>query len=139
MHVNVCNKPGANTTIIGMDFRIPSGSRVFRMSAIRLLLSSRTKRVAMIPFCLASSLSAPCWFTRIRRQFLPGGLLLILGAALLGCSAPSISQQRLVSKPDMTFSDAAAFSYIPSRLFPQLATGTAATGGTQNSGCTSCR
>jgi hypothetical protein len=49
-----------------------------------------------------------------------------------GCSAPSVRQQRLVAKPF-------AFSYNSSRLLPQLATGFAAAGGPQNSGCTSCR
>lgn len=65
------------------------------------------------------------------------GALLLLNAT--GCAAVRPSEQRLVAKPNMTFSDNAAFSYNGSRLFPQMATGFAASGGTQNSGCTSCR
>lgn len=64
------------------------------------------------------------------------GLALVLGA---GCAAPAVRQQRLVAKPNMTFSDSVAFAYNSSRLLPQLATGLAAAGGPQNSGCTSCR
>lgn len=65
------------------------------------------------------------------------GLLLALGSS--GCAAPSVRQQRLVAKANMTFSEAAAFSYNSPRLLGQLATGIASTGGAQNSGCTSCR
>jgi len=65
------------------------------------------------------------------------GALLALG--LTGCTALRPSEQRLVAKPNMTFSDSAAFTYNSSRLFPQMATGFASTGGAQNSGCTSCR
>lgn len=75
----------------------------------------------------------------VRGRVLAGGFALILGAGLVGCAAPSISEQRLVSKPNMTFSESAAFAYAPYRLFPQLATGATSTGGPQNSGCTSCR
>jgi hypothetical protein len=75
----------------------------------------------------------------LRQRFTLAGLgaLLILGLA--GCTAMRPSEQRLVAKPNMTFSDSAAFTYNSSRLFPQMATGFAATGGAQNSGCTSCR
>ena len=58
---------------------------------------------------------------------------------LTGCQAVRPTDQRLVAKPNMTFSESAAFAYNPSRLLPQLATGTATTTGPQNSGCTSCR
>jgi hypothetical protein len=75
---------------------------------------------------------------------IPGRIALLggCGLALLsvtGCTAMRPSEQRLVAKPNMTFSDSAAFTYNSSRLFPQMATGFAATGGAQNSGCTSCR
>lgn len=66
----------------------------------------------------------------------------VLSLALVlcaGCAAPAVRQQRLVAKPNMTFSDSVAFAYNSSRLLPQLATGLAAAGGPQNSGCTSCR
>jgi len=65
------------------------------------------------------------------------GVSTVLG--LTGCTAMRPSEQRLVAKPNMTFADSAAFTYNSSRLFPQMATGFAATGGAQNSGCTSCR
>ena len=67
-------------------------------------------------------------------------LVVSLAATVLdGCTALKPNEQRLVAKPNMTFSDSAAFSYNSSRLLPQLATGFAAAGGPQNSGCTSCR
>jgi len=68
--------------------------------------------------------------------------LVVAGAAsfgLTGCTALRPSEQRLVAKPNMTFSDSAAWIYNSSRLYPQLASGFATAGGTQNSGCTSCR
>jgi hypothetical protein len=58
---------------------------------------------------------------------------------LTGCTSLRPSDQRLVAKPNMTFSDSATLVYNSSRLFPQLASGFASAGGTQNSGCTSCR
>lgn len=74
----------------------------------------------------------------LRRSALAGlGLLTVLG--LTGCTALRPGEQRLVAKPGMIFSDSAAFSYNSSRLFPQMATGFASSGGAQNSGCTSCR
>jgi hypothetical protein len=56
-----------------------------------------------------------------------------------GCSTPVVRQQRLVAKPNMLFTDLAAFSYNSPKLLPQLAPGFAGSGGAQNSGCTSCR
>jgi len=70
------------------------------------------------------------------------GALWCVGLAALGlagCKAVRPTEQRLVAKPNMTFSESAAFAYNPSRLYPQLATGAATTAGPQNSGCTSCR
>jgi hypothetical protein len=58
---------------------------------------------------------------------------------LAGCSGPTARQQRLVSKPNMLFSESLAFSYNSSRLLPQLETGLDTFGGGQNTGCTSCR
>ena len=58
---------------------------------------------------------------------------------ITGCSSPSVRQQRLVAKPNMLFSDSAAFSYNSPKLLSQLAPGFAGSGGAQNSGCTSCR
>ena len=68
------------------------------------------------------------------------GLGLVVGAAFLaGCSSPAVRQQRLVSKPNMLFSDSSAFTYNSARLLPQLEPGAATSGGAQNAGCTSCR
>lgn len=76
--------------------------------------------------------------SNLQRFALAGsGSLLIL--SLTGCTALRPSEQRLVAKPNMTFSDSATLVYNSSRLFPQLASGFATAGGTQNSGCTSCR
>jgi hypothetical protein len=57
---------------------------------------------------------------------------------LVGCASPAGRQQRWVAKPNMTFSDSAAFSYNSPRLLPQIAPGFGADAA-QNSGCTSCR
>ena len=68
--------------------------------------------------------------------------LAVMGAAVLalaGCSSPAVRQQRLISRPNMLFSDSPAFTYNSPRLLPQIATGFAASGASQNSGCTSCR
>jgi hypothetical protein len=65
-----------------------------------------------------------------------------MGAAVLalaGCSSPALRQQRLISRPNMLFSDSPAFTYNSPRLLPQIATGFAGAGASQNSGCTSCR
>ncbi len=67
------------------------------------------------------------------------GLAALTVLSLTGCTTMRPSEQRLVAKPNMTFSDSAAFTYNSSRLFPQMATGFASSGGSQNSGCTSCR
>ena len=73
-----------------------------------------------------------------RKCVLSAGTLLV--AILLGgCAAPAVRQQRLVARPNMTFSDSAVFTYNSARLLPQLAPGFASSGGAQNSGCTSCR
>ena len=86
---------------------------------------------------------APCLVRRkwgragrfIRSSCLPLAVLTLLA----GCSSPPMSQQRLVAKSNMTFSDSAVFTYNSPKLLPQLAPGFAGSGGAQNSGCTSCR
>ena len=85
-----------------------------------------------------SGLMKPTHWARLGR---PTRLLALgfAGTVLAGCTALKPNEQRLVAKPNMTFSDSAAFSYNAPRLLPQLATGFAAAGGPQNSGCTSCR
>jgi hypothetical protein len=70
----------------------------------------------------------------------PLAAVVVLVALLaVGCATPAVRQQRLVAKPNMTFSDSAVFNYNSSRLLPQLASGFASSAGSQNSGCTSCR
>jgi len=58
---------------------------------------------------------------------------------LTGCVPVGIQSQRLVAKPNMIFSDSSVFTYNSPKLFFQLAPGFGASGGAQNSGCTSCR
>jgi len=67
------------------------------------------------------------------------GFLIVVLLVLVGCSSPAVRQQRLVAKPNMSFSDSMAFTYNSARLFPQIAPGFASSGASQNSGCTSCR
>ena len=55
--------------------------------------------------------------------------LVLMAAALVGCSSPAVRSQRLVAKPNMTFSSSAAFSYNSSKLMPQLAPGSNDEGG----------
>lgn len=81
--------------------------------------------------------------TQSRRNLPWVRLILLMGSAgaivLTGCAVPRPHEQRLVAKPNMTFSDSAAFSYNSPRLIPQLAPGFASASSSQNSGCTSCR
>lgn len=72
-----------------------------------------------------------------RRLWLSAFLLVPL--LVTGCATPAVRQQRLVARPNMLFSDSAAFTYNSPKLLPQLAPGFAGSGGAQNSGCTSCR
>jgi len=78
-------------------------------------------------------------WNRSLRLLRSGCLPLALLALLAGCSSPAVRQQRLVARPNMTFSDSVAFTYNSPRLLSQLATGFAGSGAAQNSGCTSCR
>jgi len=76
--------------------------------------------------------------SRIRRSV--GLLASALAAAMIlpGCASVGVHQQRLVSKPNMLFTDSAVFIYSP-KLLVQMEPGSAATGGAQAAGCTSCR
>ncbi|HJN81734.1 MAG TPA: hypothetical protein QF478_03070 [Verrucomicrobiota bacterium] len=49
-----------------------------------------------------------------------------------------ISEQRLVSKPNMLFSQSGVFIY-QNRLIAQIEPGSATSGGAQAAGCTSCK
>jgi len=64
--------------------------------------------------------------------------LVALLLMLTGCASVRPGEQRLVSKPNMVFSDGSIFSY-QSPLFPQTEPGAAATGGAAAGGCSSCR
>ncbi len=50
----------------------------------------------------------------------------------------AVHEQRLLSKPNMTFSDSYLYAYQP-RLTAQVEPGAAASGGAQAAGCTSCK
>ena len=69
-------------------------------------------------------------------------LILSCSAALVvltGCTSVGVHEQRLVSKPGMTFSDSAVYNYS-ARIFSQVERGVFATsGGAQATGCTGCR
>jgi hypothetical protein len=54
-----------------------------------------------------------------------------------GCASVGPNEQRLVSKPNMVFSESTVFSY-ENKLLPQLEPGSAVSG-SQTSGCTSCK
>ena len=60
-----------------------------------------------------------------------------MATLLAGCAVP-VHQQRLVSRPNMQFSDSPVFNY-QSRTLAQTESGAAASGGAQAAGCTSCR
>ena len=76
---------------------------------------------------------------RCLRLLRSGCLPLAVLVLLAGCSTPAVRQQRLIAKPNMTFSDSVAFTYNSPRLLSQFATGFGGSGAAQNSGCTSCR
>lgn len=65
-------------------------------------------------------------------------LLPPLAALVTGCSAPRVAQQRLVSQPNMTFTESAVWGY-DQKLAPQTEQGRGFAGGGSGAGCTSCR
>jgi len=68
-------------------------------------------------------------------------LLFSLLVCAVGCSSVgqvSVSEQRMVSKPNMLFSQSGVFVY-QNRLIAQIEPGSAASGGGQAAGCTSCK
>jgi hypothetical protein len=65
-------------------------------------------------------------------------VLLVSVLTLSGCKAVPIMQQRLVSKPNMVFSDSPVFSY-QSQVVSQIEPGSALSGGAQAAGCTACQ
>ena len=64
----------------------------------------------------------------------------ILAAMVLlaSCSVVKVADQRLVSKPNMVFSESEVFEYA-SDFHSIVEPGTAGSGGGQASGCTSCK
>jgi hypothetical protein len=68
-------------------------------------------------------------------------VLLVSALALLfgsGCSMVEPHQQRLVSKPNMGFSDTGPFVY-QAKLTLQTEPGSVFSGGARAAGCTSCK
>ncbi|HEY2952550.1 MAG TPA: hypothetical protein VGK40_08210 [Verrucomicrobiae bacterium] len=64
--------------------------------------------------------------------------LLLTGLVVCGCGTVGVEQQRLVSKPNMQFSQSAVYRYS-SKIMPQIQPGLAASGGALPSSCTACR
>jgi hypothetical protein len=65
-------------------------------------------------------------------------LLAWLIIAASGCTHVKVTEQRLVSKPNMLFSDSPVFNY-QSRFISQIEPGSASDGGSQGTGCTTCQ
>ncbi|MDX2109435.1 MAG: hypothetical protein SFY80_04260 [Verrucomicrobiota bacterium] len=61
-----------------------------------------------------------------------------MAIAFSGCTAPTVSEQRLLAKPLMTFSNELTYGY-QSQLQAQIIPGLATSGGSQAAGCTSCK
>ena len=80
------------------------------------------------------------WRVRMRVNGRHMGMLAValLGFLGTGCKAVPVMQQRLVSKPNMVFSDSPVFSY-QSQVLTQIEPGAALSGGAQAAGCTACR
>ena len=82
---------------------------------------------------LAGRKTGDCLRFKIKRI----SFVLLLILVCTGCVSVGPNEQRLVSKPNMVFSESAVFSY-ENKLLPQLEPGSAVSGG-QTSGCTSCK
>lgn len=72
----------------------------------------------------------------MKKVFLFGLLVSSVGCGSMGQVA--ISDQRLVSKPNMQFSQSGVFVY-QNRLIAQIEPGSATSGGGHAAGCTSCK
>jgi len=66
------------------------------------------------------------------------GAAVLLALSVAGCSTVPVSQQRLVSKPNMLFSNSSVYAYT-SRVLPQTQPGLMDSGGTAGSVCTACQ
>ena len=55
-----------------------------------------------------------------------------------GCKSVPVTEQRLVSKPNMVFPDSPVFAY-QWQVLTQIEPGSALSGGAQAAGCTACQ
>jgi hypothetical protein len=82
------------------------------------------------------------WFVKRSFSWLRAGIVVPITALVLvlgsGCSTVAVHEQRLVAKPGMTFG-ASPVETPTSNLLGQIEPGSAAAGGAQAAGCTSCR
>src|SRR5262245_31133346 len=106
-----------------------------------------------IPDCLSrpalpirNPMDKPVGFSdgrRVKRHYswpsrLPMCAFLLMAVFLCGCVRVGVHEQRLVSKPNMTFDESVVFGTRPA-LTVQIEPGTAFSGGAQAGGCTSCK
>ncbi len=75
--------------------------------------------------------------TRRKPAHLTAGLALAVLPLLGGCSAVSPYEQRLVSKPNMLFSETGSFVYH-AKLWAQTEPGSMFSGGARSVGCSAC-
>ena len=73
---------------------------------------------------------------KIRRVFCAASLLISV-LVFSGCSSVAPYQQRLVSKPNMSFTGAGAFTY-QSKMLAQIEPGSMFSGGVRAVGCAAC-
>ncbi|MBT3468728.1 MAG: hypothetical protein HN467_05340 [Opitutae bacterium] len=64
--------------------------------------------------------------------------ILLISMLQQGCETVGVQDQRLVSKPNMTFSNSYLYAFQP-RLTAQVEPGASSSGGAQAAGCTSCK
>ncbi len=84
-------------------------------------------------------LLASCHIYKMRIRNVGAFILLVwVLIAASGCTHVKVTEQRLVSKPNMLFSDSPVFNY-QSRFISQIEPGSAADGGNQGTGCTTCQ
>jgi len=76
--------------------------------------------------------------SKATKRWLLTSLAALTGVLITGCAQVGVQEQRLVSKPNMTFTDYAVFN-APPRLFQQSEPGASDTGGAASAGCSSCR
>ena len=87
----------------------------------RQTFESRMKTPSDISFRITTFVAAVC--------------VILFGS---GCTNVSVTQQRLLSKPNMVFSDSSVFDY-GATAYAYVEPGTSSSGGAQASGCTACK